>query len=1058
VYARLEKFGLRPEPPRKATADSSESVAAAAEPPPPDTGLPWERRSLTLLRADLTSPDTVNAWSQSSRALDAVITKVHSFGGRVEELTPTGLVAAFGLEPAEDAPRRAAHAAIAIQKGAVRARESGDNVPESAIGLHVAPLPIGYVGSRIEIDAAAMRAEWLALDRLMQSTTPGETVVSLPAAPFLERRFELERLDERLEGEGPFYRLTGQERRGLGLWGAMTQFVGRENEFETVRSRLDLAGRGHGQVVAVVGEAGVGKSRLIYEFAAAQRLEGWQVLEGTSVSYGRAMSYLPIIDLLKRYFKIQDRDEAREIPEKVTERLLALDTTLQATLPAFLALLDVPTDDPSWRILDPPQRRQRTHDAVRRLLLREAREQPLLLIFEDLHWVDSETQAVLDGLVDSLAFARLLLLVTYRPEYQHAWGNKTCYCPLALNVLSPSSTGQFLDALLGRDPGLAPLKELLVKRGNPFFLEETVRTLVETQALEGAPGRYRLTQPLPTIQVPPTVQAVLAARIAGLPAKDKQLLQTASVIGKDVPNALLQAVADLPADALRQGLDRLRAVEFLYETGLYPDLKYTFKHALTHEVTYEALPQQRRRGIHARLVGAIEVLHRDRLGEQIEHLAHHALRGDLGEKAASYLRQAGVKAAARSALLDARSWFEQALGVLAALPESRSTLEQAFDIRLELRPVLNLLGELRRVLERLREAETLAEKLNDDHRRGRVCAVVTNVHALVGELVEALVTGTRALEIARRLGDLRLRILTTTYLEQVHYFRGDYERVVELAADNLAALPADSDYEYFGNAMPASVYDRSWLVRSLAELGRFAEAVPYEAEALRLAEATHHAFTVGFAHRAASWLHLNKGDWAKASSLIEHGISAFHAGNTVLALPHAVAASAWVLAQVGETSEALTRFRESKQLLERHAARGIVGWKGEAYHSLGRAGLLLGWLDEARSLGDHAVDSSAGYHGFAAHAQHLLGDIAIHPDRFDAESGESHYRKALALAEPRRMRPLVAHCHLGLGKLYRRTGEREQAREHLSTATVMYREMDMRFWLDQVAAETAALG
>ena len=251
--------------------------------------------------------------------------------------------------------------------------------------------------------------------------------------------------------------------------------------------------------------------------------------------------------------------------------------------------------------------------------------------------------------------------------------------------------------------------------------------------------------------------------------------------------------------------------------------------------------------------------------------------------------------------------------------------------------------------------------------------------------------------------------------------------MVELATDNLAALPADWVYEYFGAAVPASVYDRCWLVMSLAQLGRFAEAAEYEAEAIRLAEPTQHAFTVGLAHFAAGTLHLLKGDWAKARSLIEHGIAVVRTGNVVLQLPDAVASSAWVLAQLGEASEALNRLREGEQLLERHAARGIVGHRGWAYHSLGRACLLLGRLDEARRLGDRAVESSPSHPGFAAHALHLLGDIATHPDRFDAESGEAHYRQALALAEPRGMRPLVAHCHLGLGKLYRRTGKREQA-------------------------------
>jgi tetratricopeptide (TPR) repeat protein len=510
---------------------------------------------------------------------------------------------------------------------------------------------------------------------------------------------------------------------------------------------------------------------------------------------------------------------------------------------------------------------------------------------------------------------------------------------------------------------------------------------------------------------------------------------------------LLHAIAEISDEALRRGLDHLQATEFLYETGLFPDLEYSFKHALTHEVTYGGLLHERRRELHARIVDAIETLYRDRLREHIERLAHHALRGDLREKAVDYTRQAALKAAERSALSDARAWFEQALSVLETLPASASTLEQAFDIRVELRRVLAQLGEPRRMLERLREAETLAAKLNDDRRRGRVWAFMTNAHSLLGELDAALVAGTHALEIAERLGDLRLRILSTSFLEQAHYLRGDYERVIELATDNLATLPTDWMYEHFGNAAPASVYDRVQLVMSLAELGSFAEAAEKAAEAHRLAEPTHHPYTVSQAHRAVSAVHVHKGDWTNARSTIEQWIAVLRTRNVVLQLPIAVAASACVLAQLGEASEALNRLREAEHLLGRAAARGFVGSRSWAW--LGRAALLLGRLEEAQRLSDRAVESSRSYPGFAAHELHLLGDIATHPDRFDAALGEARYREALALAEPSGMRPLIAHCHLGLGTLYRRAGKREQAQEYLTIATTMYREMGMTYWLEQ---------
>jgi class 3 adenylate cyclase/tetratricopeptide (TPR) repeat protein len=881
------------------------------------SALEGERKQVTVLFADLKGSmelladrDPEEARQLLDPVLERMMEAVHRYEGTVNQVMGDGIMALFGAPLAhEDHAVRACYAALRMQesmkKYAEEVRRSHAAVVKVRVGLNSGEVVVRAIGSDLHMDYTAVGQTTHLAARMEQLADPGAIVITPDTLALAEGYVEVKSLGpvpvkglaEAVEiyevtGAGPARtRLQASSQRGL------TRFVGRDAELTQLRRAQQLAGDGHGQVAAIMGEAGVGKSRLVYELTHSHRLQGWLTLESASVSYGKATSYLPVIDLLKGYFKIRDRDDLREIREKVTGKLLTLDRTLEPTLPALLALLDVPVDDLAWRALDPAQRRQLTLDAVRRLLLREAREQPLLLIFEDLHWIDGETQGLLDGLVESLGSARLLLLVNYRPEYQHAWGSKTSYSQLRLDALPAESAGELLDALLGEDPGLAPLKQLLVKRGNPFFLEETVRTLVERKALAGERGRYRLTQPVQALQVPATVQVMLAARIDRLAPEDKRLLQVASVVGKDVPFALLQAIAELPDEALRGGLDRLQTAEFVYEAGLFPDLEYTFTHALTHEVTYGGVLQERRRALHARIVDAIETIHGNRLVEQIERLAHHALRGELREKAVQYLRQAALKAAARSAVQEARAWFEQALGALETLPESQSTLEQAFEIRLELRPVLYQLGEVRRALERLREGEAFAERLNDDHRRGRVRAFMTNIHGVLGELEEALVTGTRALEIAGRLGDLRLRILTTTYLELAHYYRGEYERAVKLATDNLAALPADWVYEYFGGSTaPASVYDRSWLVTSLAQLGRFAEAAEYEAEAIRLAEATQHAFTVGQAYFAAGTLHVLKGDWAKARSLIEHWIAGLRTGNVVLILSLAVTSSAWVLA------------------------------------------------------------------------------------------------------------------------------------------------------------------
>jgi class 3 adenylate cyclase/tetratricopeptide (TPR) repeat protein len=1039
--------------------------------------LEGERKQVTVLFADLKSSmellserDPEEARKLLDPVLEHMMEAVHRYEGTVNQVMGDGIMALFGAPLAhEDHAVRACYAALRMQESVKRYAEGvlhSFGVPvEIRVGLNSGEVVVRAIGSDLHMDYTAVGQTTHLAARMEQIARPGTIVLSPETLALAEGFVQvnsrgavpvkgLARPIEifELSGVSPVRsRLHAAASRGL------TRFVGRDAEIELLRQALGRAGEGHGQVVAVMGEPGVGKSRLAWEFTHSHRSQGWLVLEAASVSYGKATTYLPVIELLRGYFGIEPRDDGRKMREKLTGKLLALDRALEPELAVFLSLLDVPIEDPEWVRLDPSQRRRQTHEALKRLVLRESQVQPVLLVVEDLHWIDSETQALLDLLVESVPTARLLLLVNYRPEYGHGWGSKTYYQQIRLDTLPRTSATELLAALLGTGAGFDALTRLLIERtqGNPFFLEESVRTLVETGALSGERGAYRLTGLVQSLQLPATAQAIVAARIDRLEPADKRLLQAAAVVGKDVPFPLLEAISEEAQGRLREGLARLQAAEFLYEARLFPELEYTFKHALTHEVAYAGLLQDRRGALHARVLEAMERIYADRLDEHVDRLAYHALRGDVREKAVQYLRQAGLKASARSALPDARAWFEQALGVLEALPETRSSLEQGFEIRLELRTVLTQLTDLRLALKRLREAEALAERLNDDHRRARVCSVLMTLHTLLGELDEAVVTGTRALDMAGLLGDLRLRILTMSYLEQAQYYRGEYERVVELATDSLAVLPADWVYEHFGMVAPASIYARSWLVISLAELGRFEEATAHAAEGIRLAEPTHHAYTIGLAHRAAGTLYLIAGDWAKACSLLEHGVAVLRTGNVRLSLAATMAGSAWALAQLGEASEALKWLRESEHDV---AVRATVGMR-RAWddHVLGHTCLLLGQLDEAQNLGERAVELVASQPGAAAHALHLLGDIATHSDRFDAEAGEARYRNALTLAEPRGMRPLVAHCHFGLGRLYRRTGKREQGDQHLTIATKMYREMDMRFWHEQVEAELTSV-
>jgi tetratricopeptide (TPR) repeat protein len=975
-----------------------------------------------------------------------------------------GIMALFGAPLAvEDHAVRACYAGLRMQETVTRyaeevQRSHGVQVA-IRVGINSGEIVVTAIGNDLHMDYTVVGQTAHLASRMEQMAKPGSVLTTADTLRLAEGYVAAKALGplpvKGIADPVQTYEVTGagsartrlQAAAGRGL----TRFVGRDIELEQLLRAQRLAEHGRGQVVAIIGEAGVGKSRLVHEFLRSHHTADWLVLESNTASYGRATPYLPVIELLRRYFNINIQDNTPSIREKISDSLFSLDPALEDSLPPLLDLLDALDDEHPFRSLDPPQHRQYTYQAVTRLLLCESRVQPVIAVLEDLHWNDALTLGLLNELVVSTQNARLLLIATYRPEYWDEWRNRPNYHQLRLNPLASKSLEKLLLALLGSDPSLLALKNFLVERssGNPFFVEEIVRSLVETGVLEGARGSYRLARPFLSIEVPPTVRPVLAARIDALPVAEKRLLEEAAVIGHDVPFALLHAICRLTEDRLRGLLNNLQAAEFLYATQLFPDLRYTFKHSLTHEVTYSGVLHERRREIHARVVDAIERLYADRLGEHVDRLAHHAVQSGRQEKAVQYLRQAGGKGAARSALADARGWFEQALGILKALPESQTALEQAFEIHLELRPVLRQLGEGRRMLEHLLEAEALAERLRDDRRLGQVCAFMTTVHSTLNELDEALVTGTRALEIAGRLGDLRLRIVAASYLEQAYYYRGEYKRMVELGCESLAAFPSDWVRESFGMALLPSVFVRAHLIMSLAELGRFAKAAKYEAEATRLAESSQHLFTIGWARFAASMLQLLKGEWGKAVAQVEEWIAMLRTGNVAIQLPWAIACSAWALAQIGEGNEALSRAREGEQLLDVQAARGVVAHRGWAYGVVGRAYLLLGELDKARSLGDRAVESARRYPGFTAQALHLLGDIASHSDRFDAEGGAGYYREALALAHRHGMRPLAAHCHLGLGKLHRQIGETEHARENLTIATTMYREMEMRFWLEQ---------
>jgi class 3 adenylate cyclase/tetratricopeptide (TPR) repeat protein len=1028
--------------------------------------LQGERKQITVLFADLkdstqliSGRDPEDARELLDPVLDLMMAAVHRYEGTVNQVMSDGIMALFGAPVAhEDHAVRACFAALRMQESvksySEQVRRTRGFELQIRIGLNSGEVMVGSVGTDLRMNYTAIGLTTQLAARMEQIADAGTILTTRDTRRLVEGYVQFRPIGatpiKGLDAPVEIFEVTGPGLAGTRLQALTTRnlsrFVGREAEVLELGRAVEAGRSGRGQIIAVVGEAGVGKSRLYWEFTRSHLPHDWLILETGTVSYRKASAYLPIITLLKAWFQIEAEDGVGSVRDKVTAKLASLDNQLAAS--ALLSLLDVPVDDPHWHRLDPPQRRQQTLDAIKRLLVRQSEVRPLLVLVEDLHWIDTETQALLDAVVDALPTARLLLVVTYRPEYAHSWGSKSYYRQLRIDPLPKAMAEDLLTTLLGTDAGLAELKRTLTERteGNPLFLEESVHTLVESKALIGEPHRYCLADEAQTIQVPATVQAIIAARIDRLSRKDKDLLQAASVIGKDVPLTLLQSLANLNKQELQRALTHLQSAEFLYATNL--ENEYTFKHALTHQVAYEGLLRDRRRALHALVTEVIERLSGERVVEHAERLAHHALRGELWEKAAAHLRQTGLRAIERGTLREAVAHLEQALLALRRLPETRGKAELIIDIRIDLRNALYPSGDWARMGEHLHEAELLARSLGDMHRLGRIMTFMVPLRRARGDYAGAIDSGQEALKIAGQLGDRSIEVVATSYLGFTHLARGEFSEAASLFERNVA-LQSNARGERLGTAAIQLAVSKAWLADVLSELGRFDEAVAHGEAAVHIAEAADHPHTLYFSSFDIGLVHLRRGGFERAIQYLKRGFDLCSASRDVVRMPLFAAAlgAAYTLADRGE--EALALVMDAVEEFHRHQVHFRPAF---ILLCAGMTCLSSGRIDEATS---HAREALAlaqrlGARASEAHALCLNGDVAA---TRGADDPDGYYHQALALGAPRGMHPLVAHCHFGLGKLHRRTGKNGQAQEELTIAMAMYRKMDMTYWLERADAE-----
>ena len=943
--------------------------------------LQGERKEVTVLFCDVVESSRLaerldpEAMHQiMDQALRSMAEAIHRYEGTVNQFLGDGLMALFGAPVAlEDHALRAVMAALMIQETINAYNEQlqseRDVELRLRLGLNTGLVVVGRIGDDLRMDYTAIGDTTNVAARLQSLAEPGTILIGEPTQRLVEGYI-------RSAAQGPVqvkgriepvqvYEVTGR-RRGrsrleVSIERGLTPLVGRERELNLLHNLLTRVKAGRGQVVGLVGEPGIGKSRLLYEFRKALEEEPIIWLEGHCVAHGQNTPYLPLLEILRTNFQIEDGDTSLQLREKLRRGIRQLNTSLEGLLPYLGELFGLPFEDELLAQLHPHIKQWKTFEALRALALAGSQLRPHVLVIEDLHWLDKTSEEYLTFLIESLAGTPVLLLTTYRPGYAVRWAAKTYYTQIALDRLPRQEVGELLQALLGEDPQLDPLKRLLTERteGNPFFLEESVRMLAESQVLAGERGSYRLMKALQTIRVPATVQAVLAARIDRLPAEDKHLLQTAAVIGKQISLTLLQTVADQPEDALRQGLAHLQAAEFVYDMGLFPDVQYAFTHALTHEVAYGSLLQERRRALHASIIEAIETLYTDRLAEWRDRLAYHVVRGEVWSKAPSYFQLSVMDV---SLSLEASFWWRGEHQRAVELGQHELTIAADFKnfglqiwAHFYLGQGYHAMGDYPRAIDFLsRNVASLEGDLQRERFDMPGLASVLSRAWLVwclaeqGEFGEGLTYAEGAVEIAERVDHRYSLIVACLGLGLLHLQQGEFQSAITMLERGVALSQAERLPQLF--PLIAGPLGAAYALD-----GRLPEAVPLLEEAVERGTALNF---MGIQARRVAWLgeaYLLAGRGDEAMSLAMRALD--------LARAHKERGhEAWSLRLVGQVyarqhPPALDPAEATyRQALILAAELGMAPLQAHSHLELGRLYAWSGRLPEAHAELSAAVD------------------------------------------------------------------------------------------------------
>jgi len=1032
-----------------------------------------ERKLVTVLFADVANYTSISEKLDPEEVheimdgcLKIVMDEIHRYEGTIDKFTGDGVMALFGAPLAhEDHAQRACYAALAIQRVI---KEYGEIIKKEyrvefkmRVGLNSGSVIVGAVGNDLRMDYTAIGDTTNLASRMQSMSKPGNVLVSIDTYRIAGDFFKFEPIGKvRVKGKEidlEVYQLIKagelETRFEAAVAKGLTQFVGREKEIAALKEAFEKARSGSGQVVGIVGEAGVGKSRLFLELREMIPQEEYTYLEGRCLHYGGSMAYLPFLHILRSYFDIKEGKRKFVLKKMMAEKITRLDEKLKDILPPLYDILSLKIEDEEYLKLEPSQKREKTFEAIRDLLGRESQNKPLILAVEDLHWIDRTSEEFLTYLIGFLANTRILLVLLYRPEYTHQWGSMSYYSGINVDQLSTSTSAELVQAILEGGEVVPELRELLLSRaaGNPLFMEEFTHTLLENGSIQKKDHEYILTRKASDIQVPDTIQGIISARMDRLEENLKRTMQVASVIGRDFAFRILQTITGM-REELKSYLINLQGLEFIYEKSLFPELEYIFKHALTQEVAYSSLLLKRRKEIHEKIGKAIEELYPDRLEEFYEMLAHHYSRSKNSEKAYHYLKVSGEKAIRSYSLWEAFRFYKEAINVLNNKPETMRNKRRQIEVRLLIALPMRFLAYPEDSLQILQEGERLARELGDERSLASFHSFIGMYYAVKGDALKGSTYTENAFQEAMKVEDVDLAAPIAFGLSTSYGMIGEHLKNVAIVPRVLALLEkTHRESDFFGGGLNPYSQLLAFYGSSMAWLGNFEEGESWCEKALRFACQIDDLWSIGFAEVLYGLIFIAKGDGRNGIEHLQNAIRYAEEGQIIPILGIAYNGLGWGHYFIGELETAQEHFEKSIKIQKDTGLWFLLSWP---YLGLGMVHYDSGDLENAKGCVEEALKLAQDHNEkwVEGMTRASLGRVLGKAEISQSGKAEECILQGIKILSELKMKPAVSEGYLYLGELYADMGQREKALENLKRAERAFQEMGMDYWLSRTQA------